>query len=53
MHDISIYEGLRNVKYQYFSIVNVVAMSSINSNNPKLLYLSLYVINNQSEIETN
>ena len=44
---------LSNVKYQYISFVNVVAMPSIDSNNLKLLYLSLYVINNQSEIETN
>ena len=28
-------------------------MPSIDSNNLKLLYLSLYIINNQSEIETN
>ena len=28
-------------------------MPSIDLNNLKLLYLSLYVINNQSEIETN
>ena len=43
---------LYNVKYQYFSFVNVVAMPSIDSNDLKLLYLSLYVISNQSEIET-
>ena len=44
---------LSNVKYQYFSFVNAVTIPSIDSNNLKLLYLSLYVINNQSEIETN
>ena len=44
---------LYNVKYQYFLFVNVVKMPSIDSNNLKLLYLRLYVINNQSEIETN
>ena len=42
-----------NAKYQYLSFVNVVTMIDIDSNNLKLLYLSLYVINNQSEIETN
>ena len=44
---------LSNAKYQYFSFVNVVTIPSINSNNLKLLHLSLCVINNQSEIETN
>ena len=44
---------LSNVKYQYFSFINVVTMLSFDSNNLKLVYLSLYVINNQSEIETN
>ena len=44
---------LNNVKYLYFSFVKVVTMPSIDSNNLKLLCLSLYVINNQSEIETN
>ena len=43
---------LSNVQYQYFALVNVIIMPSIDSNNLKLLYLSLYVINNQSEIET-
>ena len=43
---------LSNVKYQYFSFVNVATMPSIDSNNLKMLYLSLYVMNNQSEIET-
>ena len=42
---------LTNVKYQYVSFVNVVTMPSIDSNNLKLMYFSLYVIN-QSEIET-
>ena len=45
-------EVLSIVKYQYFSFVNVVTMPSIDSNNLKWLYLSLYIINNQSEIET-
>ena len=44
---------LSNVKYPYFSFVNFVAMPNIDSNNLKLLYLSFYVINNQSEIEIN
>ena len=44
---------LNNIRYQNFSFVNVVTMASIDSNNLKLLYLILYVINNQSEIETN
>ena len=44
---------LSNVKQQYFSFANVVTMPSINPNNLKLLYLSLHVLNNQSEIETN
>ena len=44
---------LSNVKYQYFSFVNVVTMPSIDPDNLKLLHLSWYVINNQSEIETN
>ena len=43
MHDIPIYEGLSNVKYQYFSVVNVVTMQSSDSNNLKLLYLYLYI----------
>ena len=43
---------LSNVKCQYFSFDMVVTMPSIYSNNLKFLYLSLYVINNQSEIET-
>ena len=43
---------LSNIKYQYFLFVKVVTMPSIDSNNLKLLYLSLYVINNQFEIET-
>ena len=42
-----------NLKYQYFSFVNVVTMPTIDSNILKLLYLNLYVINNQSEIEIN
>ena len=42
---------LSNVKYQYFLFGIVVTMQSIDSNNLKLLHLSLYVINNQSEIE--
>ena len=46
-------KDLSNVKYQYFLLVNAVTMPSIDSNNIKLLYLRLYVINNQSEIETN
>ena len=41
MHDIPIYEGLKNIKYQYFSYVNVVTMlqchESIDLNNLKLL----------------
>ena len=44
---------LSNVKYQYFLFVNVITMPSIDSNNLKLLYLTLYVINIQSEIRTN
>ena len=44
---------LSNGKHQYFSFVKVVTMPSIDLNNLKLLYLSIYVINNQSEIETN
>ena len=44
---------LSNAKYQYFSFANVVTMPSIDSYNLKLLYLNLYVENNQSEIETN
>ena len=44
---------LSNVKYQYSSFVNVVTMRSIDSNNLKLPYWSLYVINNQSEIAIN
>ena len=47
---------LSNVKYQYFSFIQAAAMPSILikiiQNNLKLLYLSLYVINNQSEIGT-
>ena len=42
---------LSNVKYQYISFANVVTLPSIDSNNLKLLHLSLYVINNQSKIE--
>ena len=53
MHDIAIYAFLSNVKYQYFSFVNVVTIPSIESNNIKLLHLNLNVINNQSEYETN
>ena len=49
MHAIPIYEGL---KYPYFLFVNVVTMPSIDSNNLRLLYLSLSVINNWPEIET-
>ena len=41
-----------NAKYQYFSLVNVVAMPSIDSNNVKLLHMSLHEINIQPEIET-
>ena len=41
---------LSNVKYQYFSFINVVTMPGIDSNNLKLLYLSLYVMNNQSKL---
>ena len=60
---------LNNVKYQYFSLVNVVKMANIDANNIdcciyvikyqsdietiKLLYLSLCLINNQSVNETN
>ena len=43
---------LSNVKHQYFVFVNVVTMPSIDSNNLKWQYVSLHVINNQSEIET-
>ena len=43
---------LINVKYQYFSFVNVVTIPSIDSNNLKLLYLSFYEIYNKPEIET-
>ena len=35
MYDIPIYEGLNNVKYQYFSFVDVATMPSIDSNNLK------------------
>ena len=48
MYDIP--RVLRNVKFQYFSFVNVVTMPSIYSNNLKLLYLSLYVINNSLKL---
>ena len=41
---------LNNVKYQYFSFVSVVTMPSIGSNNVKLLYLSVCILNNQFEI---
>ena len=44
---------LSKAKYQYFSYINDITMPSIDSNNLKLLYFSLYIINNQSEIETN
>ena len=43
---------LINVKYQYFTVVNVITIPSMDSNDLKSLYLSLDVINNQSEIET-
>ena len=42
-----IYESRNKVKYQYFSFVSVTTMPSIDSNNLKMLYLSLYAINNQ------
>ena len=35
---------LSNVKYQYFLFVNVVTMISVDSNDLKLVYMSLYVI---------
>ena len=53
MHDILIYKVLSNVKYQYFLFFKVVTMPKIDLNNWKWLYLSLYVINNQPEIQTN
>ena len=47
-----ILKGLKYRKVPYFSFVNTATMPSIDSNNLRILYLSLYVINNQSEIET-